>query len=114
MLLRACQARSTFRTTQLSTLPSRARQAGSASTVHRGPVHPYSQRRHALPLVVPAPLIQAHAEPFVMPGLATLSAMVSASTPQAQHSKNAPNSGCKGGTGCKTMVRESRRVDALR
>ena len=81
----ACQARSTFRTTQLSTLPSRARQAGSASTVHRGPVHPYSQRLHALPLVVPAPLTQAHAEPFVMPGLATLSAMASASNTSQQH-----------------------------
>lgn len=72
---RMCEMmRSTFRTTQLSTLPSRARQAGRASTVQRGPVLPYSQRLHAL--VIPAPLTQAHAEPFVMPGLVTLSAIV--------------------------------------
>ena len=65
----------TFRTTQLSTLPSRARHAGRASTVQRGPVQPYSQRLHAWSfLIVPAFLTQAHAEPFAMPGLATLRA----------------------------------------
>ena len=63
----ACM-RSTFRTTQLSTILSRARHAGMASTVQSGPLHPYSQRLQPLPSLE---LSQAHAGPFALPGFAS-------------------------------------------